>query len=300
MTELGNRLKEAREAKGMSLDDLQEATKIQKRYLIGIEEGNYDMMPGKFYVRAFIKQYCEAVGLPPEEIFDQYKNDVPSISNGEMPTKLSRVQSRKTVPSGNSKAMELFPKILAGVFILGAAILIYILIAKNFNASENKAKEETEEEKVAYEERKDSPLTNEKKKEESGNKEQESEQKEKPAEQAKPEQPAVVKQELASVSSSGKNSTFQLKNAEKFTLKVSSTGTTWVNIKNSSGKSFFQGTLKQNQSQEMDFTNEKEAVIVIGNAADTQIFVNGQKLEYVISPTNMVTQNITIQFAKAQ
>ena len=68
LTELGNRLKEARLVKGLSLDDLQEITKIQKRYLIGIEEGNYSMMPGKFYVRAFIKQYAEAVGLEPEEI----------------------------------------------------------------------------------------------------------------------------------------------------------------------------------------------------------------------------------------
>ncbi|MFL6517543.1 MAG: helix-turn-helix domain-containing protein, partial [Bacillus sp. (in: firmicutes)] len=56
MTELGNRLKEARLAKGLSLDDLQSMTKIQKRYLIGIEEGNYASMPGNFYVRAFIKQ----------------------------------------------------------------------------------------------------------------------------------------------------------------------------------------------------------------------------------------------------
>lgn len=67
MTELGNRLKEAREEKGMSLDDLQAATKIQKRYLTALEEGNYDVIPGKFYVRAFIKQYAEAVGLNSEQ-----------------------------------------------------------------------------------------------------------------------------------------------------------------------------------------------------------------------------------------
>ncbi|RKJ30729.1 helix-turn-helix domain-containing protein, partial [Butyricicoccus sp. 1XD8-22] len=40
MAELGTRLKEARLSKGYSLDDLQEITKIQKRYLVGIEEGN--------------------------------------------------------------------------------------------------------------------------------------------------------------------------------------------------------------------------------------------------------------------
>ncbi|WP_139037439.1 helix-turn-helix domain-containing protein, partial [Bacillus pumilus] len=62
MTELGKRLVEAREEKGMSLEDLQTVTKIQKRYLLAIEQGNYDIIPGKFYVRAFIKQYAEAVG----------------------------------------------------------------------------------------------------------------------------------------------------------------------------------------------------------------------------------------------
>lgn len=297
MTELGNRLKEAREAKGMSLDDLQEVTKIQKRYLTGIEEGNYDMMPGKFYVRAFIKQYCEAVGLPPEEIFDQYKNDVPVIYNEELPNQLSRVQSRKTVSTGNSKFMDLFPKILAGIFIIGAAVLIYVLIAKNIDTSDEKTKGEDGSETVDFEERKDSPLTNGKKDEEPAKKEEPAEQKAQPAE---PEKPVEVKQELTSVSTSGKNSTYQLKNAKQFTLKVASTGTTWVNIKNGSGKSFFQGTLKQNQSQQMDFTNETKAVIIIGNAAETEIFVNEQKLEYAISPSQTVTQNVTIQFTKAQ
>ena len=95
MTELGNRLKEAREAKGLSLDDLQDITKIQKRYLVGIEEGNYEMMPGKFYVRAFIKQYCEAVGLDPEEIFEEYKSNVPSSIHDEIPESFSRVKSRQ-------------------------------------------------------------------------------------------------------------------------------------------------------------------------------------------------------------
>jgi cytoskeletal protein RodZ len=55
LTELGKLLKEKREEKGMSLEELQTATKIQKRYLAAIEEGNYDVLPGTFYARAFIK-----------------------------------------------------------------------------------------------------------------------------------------------------------------------------------------------------------------------------------------------------
>ena len=95
MTELGTRLKEARLSKGYSLDDLQEITKIQKRYLVGIEEGNYSIMPGTFYVRAFIKQYAEAVGLDPEEILEQYKNEIPSHQTEEVAQSFSQSPTRK-------------------------------------------------------------------------------------------------------------------------------------------------------------------------------------------------------------
>src|SRR3954471_818912 len=95
MTELGTILKEARIAKNLSLDDLQEITKIQKRYLIGIEEGNYSLMPGSFYVRAFIKQYAEAVDLDPDVLFEQYNSDIPSTHSEDLPGQLSRVQTKQ-------------------------------------------------------------------------------------------------------------------------------------------------------------------------------------------------------------
>ena len=75
-------------------------TKIQKRYLIGIEEGNYSSMPGNFYVRAFIKQYAEAFRLNPDEIFETYKDEIPATHNDDLPEQLSRVKSRKRLSEG--------------------------------------------------------------------------------------------------------------------------------------------------------------------------------------------------------
>ncbi|SIQ70371.1 protein RodZ, contains Xre-like HTH and DUF4115 domains [Peribacillus simplex] len=299
MTELGNRLKEAREAKGLSLDDLQELTKIQKRYLIGIEEGNYSMMPGKFYVRAFIKQYCEAVRLDSDEIFEQYKSEIPSVYSEELPEQLSRVQSRKTIPAGDSKVVEMLPKILAVVLVIGAAILIWVLVSNYMSNPDNDDKKNAKEnEAVGYNK---SDGFNEEKE----NADQKQNEEKSDSSDEKNEDDAVVKdekkeQKLAVTSSSGKNSTYELKNTDTFKLKVTSKGSPWVGIKNGEGKLLFQGTIDKDKSQEIDFTNEKEAVINIGRAYETEIYVNDEKLEYSISPTEVNTQLVTIQFTKAE
>ncbi|WP_430035639.1 RodZ domain-containing protein [Peribacillus simplex] len=299
MTELGNRLKEAREAKGLSLEDLQELTKIQKRYLIGIEEGNYSMMPGKFYVRAFIKQYCEAVGLDSEEIFEQYKSEVPSVYSEELPEQLSRVQSRKTIPAGDSKVVEMLPKILAAVLVIGAAVLIWVLVLNYMSNPDNDDKKDAKQsDAVGYNK------SEEFNKEEENADQKQNEEKSDSSDE-KNEDDAVVKtekkeQKLAVTSSSGKNSTYELKNTDTFKLKVTSKGSPWVGIKNGEGKLLFQGTIDKDKSQEIDFTNEKEAVINIGRAYETEIYVNDEKLEYSISPTEVNTQLVTIQFTKAE
>ncbi|MGG4156587.1 helix-turn-helix domain-containing protein [Peribacillus muralis] len=302
LTELGNRLKEAREAKGLSLEDLQELTKIQKRYLVGIEEGNYSMMPGKFYVRAFIKQYCEAVGLDSEEILEQYKSEVPSVYSEEIPEQLSRVQSRKTIPAGDSKVVEMLPKILAVVLVIGAAILIYVLVS-NYMSKPDSAdkKDDKQSESVGYgkseefdkEEKDASKKQNEEKQPASSDEKKEDNDDAKKDEDKK-------KQSLAVISSSGKNSTYELKDTDTFKLMVTSKGSPWVGIKNGEGKLLYQGTIDKDKSEEIDFSNEKEAVINIGRAYETEIFVNDEKLEYSISPTEVNTQLVTIQFTKAE
>jgi cytoskeletal protein RodZ len=292
VTELGKILKENRELKGLSLDELQSITKIQKRYLLGIEEGNYAMMPGKFYVRAFIKQYAEAVGLEPDQLFEQYKNEIPATYNDELPEQLSRVQSRKSLSPDASKVFDILPKILIGVFIVGAVALIWYLIVQNAG---DDAKE---------------PVTSEKgptKVEETENLAEENmdtaedEDEEKAEEDAAEDTPEEVPaQELTVVSTSGSNTVYDLKNADKFVVKIVSLGTTWVGVSNGSGKSIFQETLdiNKNGSRVEDMTNETQAVINVGRAPQTEIYINDQKLEYAIPPDKDMTQIIRINFVK--
>ncbi|WP_226643820.1 helix-turn-helix domain-containing protein [Mesobacillus subterraneus] len=293
MTELGNILKEAREARGLSLDELQSITKIQKRYLLGIEEGNYSMMPGKFYVRAFIKQYAEAVGLDPEQLFEQHKNEIPSTYNEELPEQLSRVQSRKSISPDTSKILDILPKILIGVFILGAIALIWYLIVQNAgDGAEQPAN--TDKSKPNIEETED--IVDDSGDDGTGEEDEAAEDEEPAEEEAEPETPA---QELSVLSSSGSNTVYELKGADSFVIKIVSLGQTWVGLSNGS-KSIFQETLVKgkNESRTEDLSNETKAVINIGRAPDTEIYVNDQKLEYAVSPEKDMTQVITINFVK--
>ena len=138
LTELGTQLKEAREAKGYSLEDVQALTKIQKRYLQGIEEGNYAMMPGSFYVRAFIKQYAEAVDLNPEELFEAHAADIPSNFEEQFPSHVTRKKTKSG--TGLSKFSDFMPTVLVVVFVLGFLFLAWSL-AQGWFSENNDANE---------------------------------------------------------------------------------------------------------------------------------------------------------------
>jgi cytoskeletal protein RodZ len=295
VTELGNRLKEARLAKGLSLDDLQSITKIQKRYLVGIEEGDYSTMPGNFYVRAFIKQYAEAVQLDPEEMFQTYKEEIPSALNEDFPEQLSRVKSRKILSDRSPKVFDLLPKLLIGIVVVGLAALVYYFLQHNAGTSANET-ESNQNAPVQYAKSKNLEQAKT-----SGDQSKKTNNKEKTDKQTKPEAqaPAQVQppqQAITVAQSAGRNSTYQVTNADKFVVKVASRGNTWINIKNSKGVSQFQGILKAGESKEVDLSTDTQAVVTAGNSIDTDIFVNDQKIDYAVPPTQQVRQDITIQY----
>ncbi|UXH45349.1 helix-turn-helix domain-containing protein [Rossellomorea vietnamensis] len=294
MTELGNRLKEAREAKNYSLDDLQRITKIQKRYLIGIEEGNYDAMPGKFYVRAFIKQYCEAVGLPPEVIFEEHKAEIPTTYEDEIPVSLSRVQSRKSVSESSTKVFDFLPKLLIALFVIGALVAVWVFWqgkvgdkAPESNQEENQTQVDVDENKSAE---------GDKPEDETNDKEQTEEVKPS-GDQKDGEDNPQPEQSLEAVNSSDYKTTYELKNAKEFKLQLSAKGDTWVKVFDTNEQVLFEGLLKQGIKKDFDLSDDKQAYLIIGDASNTDISVNGKQLEYKISATDVVRQDIIINYA---
>jgi cytoskeletal protein RodZ len=65
---IGTRLKAAREAQGMSLDDVAAKTRVPIRHLLHIEKGEWEDLPATTYSVGFARAYATAVGLNAAEI----------------------------------------------------------------------------------------------------------------------------------------------------------------------------------------------------------------------------------------
>lgn len=73
---VGQRLRAAREEKGLSLEDIAAQTRIPRRHLESIETGEWDLLPAPTYTTGFAKSYASAVGLDRTEIGDQLRAEM--------------------------------------------------------------------------------------------------------------------------------------------------------------------------------------------------------------------------------
>lgn len=71
--EIGLQLKQAREALGLSFDELQDKTRVPKSYLQALEKGEFNKLPSPFYVRSYLRAFAEQVGLEPTTLLRKYR-----------------------------------------------------------------------------------------------------------------------------------------------------------------------------------------------------------------------------------
>ena len=74
MESVGERLRQAREDMGVSIEQVARETLISKRYLFAIESEDFSVMPGETYISGFISNYSTYLGLDPIEMVTLYKN----------------------------------------------------------------------------------------------------------------------------------------------------------------------------------------------------------------------------------
>lgn len=126
MLKAGQRLKEQRIIKGLTLEEVAKATKIKVPFLMSIEKGEYERLPSSTYAMGFVRNYAGFLGMKEKEILAIFRREYA----------FEKVQ--KVLPEGLSKRQD-FPihriklkrsvKIVIFVFLL---ILAYIIFQYRF------------------------------------------------------------------------------------------------------------------------------------------------------------------------
>ncbi|MEO8167282.1 MAG: RodZ domain-containing protein [bacterium] len=131
-------LKKAREARNISLAEISTSTLIDIKMLEAIESGNVKILP-QTYVRAFLREYSDIVGLDPQETMRKYdswlagnktgttgqqntKNIIPS----EVP-KADKVGTKKRLPRSFNTLSPIVYKIIVVIAIF---VLVDIVVWK--------------------------------------------------------------------------------------------------------------------------------------------------------------------------
>ncbi|MDO8573791.1 MAG: helix-turn-helix domain-containing protein [Candidatus Daviesbacteria bacterium] len=81
MRTVGQVLKEEREKKFYSLEEIEKATKIRKELLEALEGGQYNKLPPATFVQGFIKNYGKFLGLNPEKLLAIFRREFSSMAH---------------------------------------------------------------------------------------------------------------------------------------------------------------------------------------------------------------------------
>lgn len=87
--DIGAHLRDAREARGASLEEAAQVTRIGKNYLLAIEGGTFDKLPNPAYVRGFLRIYAKYLELSPDAIVARYDESLMPVGKPtEAPVKV--------------------------------------------------------------------------------------------------------------------------------------------------------------------------------------------------------------------
>ncbi|MGL4818963.1 MAG: helix-turn-helix domain-containing protein [Bacilli bacterium] len=289
MSQLGERLKAERDALGLTLEEIQSRTKIQKRYLEGIERGDYSQIPGSFYARAFIRQYAESVGLTIEQLEEEYRSDFPVQELASAESELSRVRTAKDTMNRKSTTVRNYMPITFGmVIVVGLLVGVWFGLSQ-WNRSAEPAPDKgdltTDVEKPPT-----SPLGEEEKPEEPVKPETED------PNTVEPKDPPVTDELVKVISAEGNRSVVAIaQTTEPVILRVTASGDCYMRVKDRDGKVVFEKMLTQGTEETFNLTELNDPEFNIGLMTNIGLSINDAQFEAPISPSDAVHQYIKFE-----
>ncbi|HZY97076.1 MAG TPA: helix-turn-helix domain-containing protein [Candidatus Cybelea sp.] len=115
---LGERIRAAREARGMSLSQVADQIRIRAVYLAAIEDEKWSAIGVPVYVRGFLRTYARFLGLDPEEAVAAFNRTLPAA-----PPAPQEALPRRAMSSGWASSLLLW--IAGSVAVLLIAFVVF-------------------------------------------------------------------------------------------------------------------------------------------------------------------------------
>ena len=298
---IGQELQNARLDKGLSLDDIQQTTKIQKRYLAAIENGQFDQLPGAFYERAFVRQYANAVGL---DVADFMKNhDIttetvePDLSGARVDAdNVTRAGMHKVEETAADKTRQMMPKILIGVAVIAIIAVIWAVVASFAGSAKQQSKNESS---VSVTTSKVSSVSSSSESKSTTDESKKSSSKKESSKKESSEKKDDNKVDLGTGAATGNTVTYAAVKApadKDMTLNLKSTGASWIQVKDAAGTVLWNGTLQANGNQDVKIPASVTGISVsIGNATVTKMSLDGSDVNLMNNNAIVWNANMTFQ-----
>jgi cytoskeleton protein RodZ len=122
-------LKEAREAKGMALENIAERLKVRPSLVENIEAGRFESLPEMIYTRSYIQKYAQLVGLAPEPFVAAYERIAANASSPTLARSAARtvVESAPIVRPKDQPRSPVLGYVLALIGLLLIGVLAFVL-----------------------------------------------------------------------------------------------------------------------------------------------------------------------------
>ena len=136
MKEIGEKLREARESMGITLEEAAEDLKLRTVQLEDIEEGNRESFKDIFYLKMFIKNYAKYLGLDYDEIVEEFneylfdftsKISIEDIKRAEKEHK-KKEKNIKTVKIASPYTQEKSQEQTVPRFLIIGGIVVFIIL----------------------------------------------------------------------------------------------------------------------------------------------------------------------------
>lgn len=266
MGSLGERLKAAREAKGVSLLEAEEDTKIRKRYLEALEDEEYNIIPGIVYAKGFLRTYAAYLGFNSDEVMAEFR--LLNIREEKPERAKVKFQEYKAPTVRRRKKLKWKPSLLT-VFLAVAAVVTLLVFNNFWNDYRGTAIKPPETDK--------SNIINQ------------GESLQKPQ---KPRPPAGGSNGQAAVPDTVYENPAPAPTPEQALTLVLATKdqASWVRV-DADGVTKFSGTMAPGQTQ--NFSANDKIYIKLGNAGTVEVIFNGQNLGFLGSMGQIAKREFT-------